>query len=258
MADACGLRTPSPLSFEGNVAENWRVFELEYDIYVAAAHADKSNKTKAYILLNLAGSEAIERERSFTYNPAVLNNDGDVVTPAESREDAMVLKHKFREICNPQCNVILERHKFNTRNQKQGEKVQSYIADLRNKASTCQFGELKDDLIRDRLVCGISNENVRKLMLRETKLTLIKAIDICQIHELSEQHNSELCSPSDIHDINYRRGPGSGNKRHGNQSGQSHGWSKKYIKQNKPLQVCNNCGNKHLPNRQNCPAFNQQ
>ena len=32
MADV--LRKPELLSFEGNCAENWRVFELEYDIYV--------------------------------------------------------------------------------------------------------------------------------------------------------------------------------------------------------------------------------
>lgn len=67
MADL-GLRKPSPLSFEGNVAENWRVFEQEYDIFIAAGHDDKTDKVKAFMLLNLAGSEAIERElHSRTY-----------------------------------------------------------------------------------------------------------------------------------------------------------------------------------------------
>lgn len=65
MAD--GFRHPDPLIFDGNIAENWPKFECEYDIFIAAAHSDKNAKTKAYILLNLAGPEAIERERSFTY-----------------------------------------------------------------------------------------------------------------------------------------------------------------------------------------------
>uniref|UniRef100_A0AAV2KNT6 Integrase catalytic domain-containing protein n=1 Tax=Knipowitschia caucasica TaxID=637954 RepID=A0AAV2KNT6_KNICA len=65
MADC--FRRPDPLVFDGNIAENWRVFEQEYDIFVAAAHSDKSARTRAYILLNLAGPEAIERERSFVY-----------------------------------------------------------------------------------------------------------------------------------------------------------------------------------------------
>ena len=66
MADA-GFSNPGPLSFNGNVTENWRKFEQEYDVFIAAAPSDKEEKTQAYILLNLAGSKAIERERSFTY-----------------------------------------------------------------------------------------------------------------------------------------------------------------------------------------------
>ena len=33
------LRKPAPLSFEGNVAENWRTFESEFDIFVEAWQA---------------------------------------------------------------------------------------------------------------------------------------------------------------------------------------------------------------------------
>ena len=59
-----GLRKPDALSLDGNVAENWRRFELEYDIYIAAAFSDKPEKVKAMILLNLAGREAIKQEWS--------------------------------------------------------------------------------------------------------------------------------------------------------------------------------------------------
>lgn len=36
-----------PLVFNGNVAESWRTFERECDIFIAAAHSEKSAKTKA-------------------------------------------------------------------------------------------------------------------------------------------------------------------------------------------------------------------
>ena len=49
-----GFQKPGPLSFEGNVAENWHRFVQEYDIFIAAAHSSKSKKVQAYILLNLA------------------------------------------------------------------------------------------------------------------------------------------------------------------------------------------------------------
>ena len=53
------LGKPEPLSFEGNVAENWKNFEAEFDIFAQAAYGGKDERTKAYILLHLAGREAI-------------------------------------------------------------------------------------------------------------------------------------------------------------------------------------------------------
>ncbi len=111
------------------------------------------------------------------------------------REDPECLKRKFREVCNPETNVTMERHSFNTRNQKPGETIEAYVSTLRNKAKTCNFGALTDELIRDRLVCGIDNDSVRRGLLRESDLTLAKAIKICQISELTEQHTKVLAAP---------------------------------------------------------------
>ncbi|XDV53655.1 hypothetical protein PO909_022102 [Leuciscus waleckii] len=66
----------------------------------------------------------IERERSFVYAPAVRGPDvddapGPIITPAESKENPECLKRKFRAICSPRINIIVERHKFNTRFQTQ-------------------------------------------------------------------------------------------------------------------------------------------
>ena len=90
-------------------------------MFIAAACSTEPKKTQAYILLNLAGGEAIEREKSFTYGEG------------ESKEDPECLKRKFGELCNPQANVTMERHKFNTRVQQRGESIQSYVSDLKNK-----------------------------------------------------------------------------------------------------------------------------
>ena len=62
MAD--GLRKPEPLCFEGNVALNLKHFAQEVEMFIAAAHGEKDDRTKAYIILNLAGREAIEKEKS--------------------------------------------------------------------------------------------------------------------------------------------------------------------------------------------------
>lgn len=146
--------------------KNWWIFEQEYDIFIAAAHSAKPARTQAYILLNLAGPEAIERERSFAYAGEVREpgEDGNILVPAESKEDPECHERKFWKMCNPQTNITMERHKFNTWNQRAGVTIESYVSDLRIKAKSCNFGGLYEELIRDRLVCGINNDNLRKVL----------------------------------------------------------------------------------------------
>ena len=43
---------------------------------------------------------------------------------------------------------------------------------LRALAETCDFGALKDQLIRDRIVCGVRDNAVRRKLLQESKLPL--------------------------------------------------------------------------------------
>ena len=162
------LRKPAPLSFEGNVAENWRTFESEFDIFVEAAYSDKNDRTRTFILLNLAGKDAIEKAKTFTYAAEVRNEDGDIIQAAESQESVAVLKAKFRELCNPLTNVIIERHKFNTRFQEASEPVQNFITALKILADTCEFWTLKDSLIRNRIVCGLCKSSCLK---KETGLS---------------------------------------------------------------------------------------
>lgn len=249
MAD--GFRRPDPLVFDGNVAEHWRRFEREYDIFIAAAHSDKPARTRAYILLNLAGPEAIERERTFTYAPAVLGDDDAVIRPAESREDPVCLKRKFKEICNPETNVIMERHNFNTRNQKPGETVEAYVSTLRNQAKNCNFGALEDELIRDRLVCGISSDTVRRTLLKETELTLSKAVRLCHISELTDKHTKTLSAQKNA-------ATASVDAIQVKQKGFNRQTKRLTKQDNLTITNCRNCGGTHQAKRDQCPALGQQ
>ncbi len=193
MADA--FNRPKPLSFDGDVAENWRQFRQEFEIFIEAAHGDKEDKTRAYIFLNIAGKEAIEREKTFTYG--VL----------ETRESLEVIIRKFSDICVPQTNITLERFRFFTRNQSRGESFQTYYSDLRNKASTCNFDNLHDEMLRDRIVCGIDSDSLRKALLKEHDLTLDKARRICMVNEISDKGVQELASKvsNEVHALHPRR-----------------------------------------------------
>ena len=80
-----------------------------------------------------------------------------------------VVKNKFENYFIAKRNVIYERAKFNVRIQNESEPVESFITDLHCLAEHCEFGTLKDQLIRDRIVVGLRNKQLsEKLQLTQT------------------------------------------------------------------------------------------
>jgi len=55
---------------------------------------------------------------------------------------------------------MYERCKFNSRIQGPEESVDSFITDLHTIARKCEYGAIQDELVRDRIVCGIKNKTL--------------------------------------------------------------------------------------------------
>lgn len=49
---------------------------------------------------------------------------------------------------------------FFGRNQLLLEKMDSFLTNMNLKAKFCEFGNLQDGLVKDRVVCGIQNEDI--------------------------------------------------------------------------------------------------
>ena len=58
------------------------------------------------------------------------------------------------------------------------ETVSEYLAELMKLSEHCGFGTIISDIVRDRLVGGISDESILHKLLAEKELTLAKAIAI--------------------------------------------------------------------------------
>ena len=69
----------------------------------------------------------------------------------------------------PQRNIIFRRYLFSSANQSSDDTIDQYLNRLRKLASTCAYGTLSDELIRDRLVIGIKSHEVRKRLLRKKR-----------------------------------------------------------------------------------------
>lgn len=168
------LKPPEALKIEGNLSENWKKWLQRFEFYLTATGISaKEDKIKTSTFLHVIGPDALE-----IYNTFKFDNPDDNLK-------LEVVQEKFRAYCNPRKNVTYERHVFFTRNQSANETIDQYVTDLRNKASRCEFGDLCDSLIKDRLICGITDGTVRERLLRDSALTLTKAIDYCRASEVS-------------------------------------------------------------------------
>ena len=99
---------------------------------------------------------------------------------------------KFDAFFQVRRNVIFERAKFNKRVQLDGETAEQFITALYTLAKTCNYGSLKDQMIRDKIVVGIWNKLLSKRMQGEADLTLDKVKKMaCQKEAIAEQ-NSQL------------------------------------------------------------------
>jgi len=107
----------------------------------------------------------------------------------------LVLKMKpHRE---PKPSVIVQRYQFNSRQRSPSETVAEYVAALHKLAEYCNYGESLDEMMRDRLVCGIANPMIQKWLLAEPELTLTKAVTIAQAVELADKGSKEIQLLSD-------------------------------------------------------------
>ena len=79
------------------------------------------------------------------------------------------------------------RYKFNARSQNNKECIADFVASLRHLAENCEFSTSLDDMLRDRLVCGLRDARVQKRLLAEPKITFAKALELAQAAQLAEE-----------------------------------------------------------------------
>ena len=98
----------------------------------------------------------------------------------------------LKEHYNPTPSETVQRSKFHSRVRRQGESVAEFVAELRSLAEFCNFGTSLNDMLRDRLVCGINSSKIQQRLLAEKDLTLDKAVDLALGMETATKNVKEL------------------------------------------------------------------
>jgi len=145
-----------------------------------AAAVQKREKKRRAILLSVIGTD--------TYS--VLRNLCLPEKPADKTytDITKVLKNHFA----PTPSETVQRFRFHTRCRSADESVAEYVAELRKLAENCNFGVNLEEMLRDRLVCGINEDKIQRLLLLEDKLTLDRAFKIACAHELAITNSKVL------------------------------------------------------------------
>ena len=86
---------------------------------------------------------------------------------------------------HPTSSIIVERLKFHKRDRQPSESVAAYVSELRLLAGTCDLGDNLDSSLRNRLVCGISEDSVQRKLLAEKTLDYNNAFALAQSMELA-------------------------------------------------------------------------
>ena len=116
---------------------------------------------------------------------------------------------KFEEYVNPQANFLIARHKLRLLEQKD-KSLEEFLTEIRLTVNDCgyQDSNFRDEMIRDTLVFGIRNDQVRfKCISKGNELTLQKAIEIARNEVATGIHVKELDNTQEVHSVRKSRYP---------------------------------------------------
>ncbi len=243
---ATNITLKPPGRFDFRHPDEWPKWKRRFTQYLAATGLDQEGDVrKVSTLLYCMGEEG-----------------DDVLTStnisAANRKKFDTVLNKFDSFFDVRKNVIYERAKFNQRNQAEGESAEQYITALYSLVDTCNYGALKEEMLRDRLVVGIKDKTMSQKLQMMADLTLEKAKkEIRQKEAVCEQQQelqagvNKPCNNLD----EVKQKPQSRykiSKRGQHYKPQSNGGGARLPKQS---QACMRCGKPYHSAPNKCPAL---
>ena len=154
--------------------EAWSQYVERLGYFFKANKIDDGDRKRA-VFLSVIGATTYRMLRS-------------LVAPAKPGEkpfpDLMtVLSGHF----SPKPSEIVQWFKFHTRTRKPGESIAKFVEELRALAEFCNFGDTLEKMLRDRLVCGVNNDDIQRRLLAEKGLSIRKLWSLQSVWKLQSR-----------------------------------------------------------------------
>jgi hypothetical protein len=171
------LNVSPPEKFCFTRPESWTQWKKRFERYlIVSGLSNRTDDEKINVLLYLMGEESEEILLQF----------------AEVPTNYALTVRAFDKYFIPKKNVIFERYKFNSRTQKEGESVDSFITALHGLAEYCEYGALKEELIRDRIVVGMSDTKTSETIQLRGEVQLAEVVMMARRAENQQKQNQVL------------------------------------------------------------------
>ncbi|XP_026006848.1 synaptotagmin-14 isoform X1 [Astatotilapia calliptera] len=159
--------------------QTWDEYTEILEQFFVANGIDDAEKQRA-ILISVVGAA--------TYS--LMRN---LLSPAKPKDKTfqelvLLMKNHF----DPKPSEIVQRYKFDSRSRKPNETVMEYVAELRRLAQDCNYGNTLQQMLRDRIVCGIKEDRIQRRLLSEIDLTFDKALSIAVAMETANKNAQDL------------------------------------------------------------------
>ena len=162
--------------------EDWKSYSERLGHYLSANKIDDAIQ-KRDVLLSTCGPT--------TYT--LVRNLATPSPPAELSYEQLI--QLLQDHYNPKPSVPVQRFQFNTRCRQSGESIGQFVAALRQLSEHCNFGGSLDDMLRDRLICGVDDGRIQRRLLAETDLDFKRAYELAVAMESKkmQQISKEQC-----------------------------------------------------------------
>ena len=172
------LQPPPPFNFSS--PDEWPKWRRRFEQFrVASGLCKEDEERQVSMLLYCLGDDADDVLTS-------TNISGD-----NCKKYTEVLE-KFDGHFKVRKNVIFERARFNARVQAEGESIEQYITSLYNLIEHCEYGTLKVEMIKDRVIVGIRDSSLSERLQMDESLTLEKAKKLVPQREAVKEQQSFL------------------------------------------------------------------
>ncbi|XP_065891680.1 uncharacterized protein [Dysidea avara] len=179
------LHLKSPSSFPFSRPDEWPSWKCRFEQFrLASGLSTEDDLRQISALLYCMGEDIL--------------NSTDISNSDRKKYDRVIAK--FDSFFKVRKNVIFELARFNRRSQLDGESVDQFIATLYKLADSCDFrdSQMRDEMIRDRIVVGIRDSALSERLQMDAHLTLEKpkklvrqreAVQVLYLYHHPVEHN---------------------------------------------------------------------